>query len=98
MSQAEGYAAKIIADAEALLGKIQGDLERSADFYRQNGINPDKVAPALEQFLGPKEREELERLIRADQEDIQREVDEAAARHSFANAPSGGVKRPRSMV
>lgn len=99
MAQAEGYAAQIIADAEALLGKVQQDLDRAADFYRENGIDPAKVVPALEPYMGLKEVEELNRIMKEDQEAIQREVDEAAARLRFANAPTGGAaKRPRNMV
>lgn len=98
MSQPEGYAAKIIADAESLLAKVQSDLDASAEFYRSTGIKPEKVLTACEPYLGPKEKEELARVVKADQEAIQREVDEGMARASF-NAPSSGAPRkPRSMV
>jgi hypothetical protein len=100
MSQAEGYAAKIIQEAEALIGKVQKDLDGAGDFYREMGINPDKVAPALEQFMGPKQKEELAAILRADDEVVQREVDEAAARASFGSAPAGSsaAKKPRNMI
>jgi hypothetical protein len=99
MSQAEGYAAKIISEAEALIGKVQGDLDRAAEFYQSNGIDPEKVAPAMEQFMGAKERAELEQLAKADREAIDQEVAEGAARANFADASSGGgVKRPRNLV
>jgi hypothetical protein len=99
MSQAEGYAAKILSEAEALLGKVQGDLDRAAEFYRSNGIDPDKVAPALAQFIGPKEQAEVERLVQADRDAIDPEVGEAAARANFANVPAGSsIPRPRNLV
>ncbi|HZY20503.1 MAG TPA: hypothetical protein VFE82_18685 [Ramlibacter sp.] len=99
MAQAEGYAAKIISETEALLAKVQGDLQQRSQFFRDAGIDPAKIAPALEQYMGPKEKEELARLLRADQEAIQREVDEAAARARFAAPPAtGGARKPRSMV
>jgi|EndMetStandDraft_7_1072992.scaffolds.fasta_scaffold106475_2 hypothetical protein len=98
MSQPEGYAAKIIADAESLLAKVQSDLDESAEFYRSTGIKPEKVLSACEPYLGPKEKEELNRIVKADQEAIQREVDEAAARASFSAPATGGARKPRSMV
>ena len=99
MAQADGYAAKIISETEALLAKVQGDLQRSAEFYRANGIDPAKATTVLEKYMGPKEKEELAQLLRADQEAVQREVDEGAARARFAAAPaSGGARKPRPMV
>lgn len=95
----DSYAAKIIADAEALLGKVQRDLEEGAEFYRANNINPDKVLPALEGYLDGKTRQDLQAAIQEDQAAIQREVDEGMARLNFA-APSGAnaPKKPRTMV
>lgn len=101
MSQPEGYAAKIISEAQALIGKVQADLDKAADFYREAGINPDKVAPALEQFMGAKEKDEVARLVQADQEAVQREVDEGMAHLRFntpASNGTSGARKPRPMV
>lgn len=99
MSQTEeSYAAQILADAQNLIAKVQGDLDAAAEFYRSNDIDPAKVAPALEQFMGLKQQEELAAINRADQEAIETEVAEAAARASFAAAPAGGARKPRPMV
>lgn len=99
MTKHEGYAAKILNDADALLSKVQGDLDAAADFYRSNEINPDKVLSAVAPHLGAQEKQQLEKLMAEDQEAIQREVDEGRARLSFSSAPAaGGTKKPRSLV
>ena len=98
MSQ-DTNAAKIVAEAEALLKKVNGDLQQASEFYRAQGIDPAKVLPACEQHMGAREKEELARLLRADEEAVQREVDEGMARLRFSTPPaSGGARKPRPMV
>lgn len=101
MSQNESYASRIIADAEQLLAKVNGDLNQSEEFFRSLGVKQEKIAPALEQHMGPRQREELAQMVRQDQDSIQREVDEGSARLKFSTpspATSSGPKRPRPMV
>jgi F0F1-type ATP synthase membrane subunit b/b' len=99
MSDPQNYAAKIIADAESLLSKVNGELEEAREFFRSNDINPDKILSACEPLMGAKEKQDLARLIEQDKADIQREVDEATARNNFSKPmPSGGAKRPRNLV
>jgi hypothetical protein len=98
MSQ-PGYADKIIGEATALLSKVQGDLDQAADYYRTQGIDPIKVLPAIQPHMGDAQREELQKLLAADQDAIQREVDEGMARIKFSSpAQSGGARKPRPMV
>ena len=99
MSQ-DTNAAKIVAEAEALLKKVNGDLQQASEFYRAQGIDPAKVLPACEPHMGAREKEELARLLRADEEAVQREVDEGMARLRFTPSPasSGGARKPRPMV
>lgn len=98
MSQ-DTNAANIVAQAEQLVVEIQGQLDAAADFYREQGLNPDKVLSTLEAQLTAKDKEDLDRIIRQDMAEIESAVDDAKARASFAAAPaSGGVKKPRAMV
>ena len=98
MSQ-ESYAAKIISDAEALLAKVNGELKETDEFYRSMGIDPAKVLPACEPAMGPKERQELAKMMEEDQAAVQREVDEGAARARFStpSAPTA-ARKPRPMI
>jgi dsDNA-binding SOS-regulon protein len=97
MSQ-NGYADNIISEAQSLIEKVSGDLRQSADVYSSLGINPDKVLSACEPVMGDKQRDELAKLLAQDQEAIQREVDEGAARFRFATAPASTARKPRSMI
>jgi hypothetical protein len=97
----DSYASSINIEAEQLLAKVNADLQKSDEFFASLGVKPEKIAPALEQHMGPRQKEELAQMIRQDQEAIQREVDEGAARWKFSTpspATSGGPKRPRPMV
>lgn len=95
----DSNADQIIADAEALLAKVQRDLDEGAEFFRAHQIDPAKVLPALDVHMGAKEKQDLQKAIDADQADIQREVDEGLARLRFAAPATGGApKRPRTMV
>lgn len=104
MSDSESYANQTVAQADALLAKVQQDLDDAAEFYRSNNIDPDKVLSALEPFMGEAQKVELAKVIEEDQEAIQREVDEGMARLSFnkpsaGSKPSSGVKKARrSMI
>ena len=99
MPKAEGYAAKLISDANDLISKIQGDLDDAQDFYESIDVNPDKVPGVLQSMLGPKESAELAQLVADDQQAIAQEVAEEAARLSFAAAPVATVrKKPRFMI
>ena|SRR5436190_20485752 len=99
MSQ-PGYADQIISEANSLIAKVNGDLQESGSFYRSMGIDPDKVLPACESAMGPKQRDELAKLLAQDQEAVQREVDEGMARIKFSSPtpPAGGARKPRSMI
>lgn len=98
MPSQDSPAAKIIADAEALLTKVQRELDEGAEFFRANGINRDKVLPALDAHLDAKGREDLKKTLEADLLAVQRDVDEGMARLNFATAAVGAPKKPRAMV
>ena len=94
-------ASQIIRDANALIAKVQGDLDAAANFYRDNNINPDKILGACEPYVGLKEVAEIERLAKADQEAIEQEVQEGMARLSFATGTQrspADVRKSRNMI
>lgn len=92
-------AEQIHADAERALDEARRALERADDFYRDQGLNPEKVRAVTAARLGPQEREQAEALVRQDMEAIEAEVAQEMARQGFANAPvSGGLKKIRPMV
>ena len=62
MTQHTGHAADRLNQAQALMGKVQSDLDAAGDFYRSIGVNPDKIAAAIEPLVGAKQREELTAL------------------------------------
>ncbi len=95
MSQENERAERIMAESEALIAKVQRELDEAEAFYREQGIDLE----ALERSLGPKEKEEVARLLAEDKAAIERAVDEEKARLSF-NSPSQ-ASRPgkfRSMI
>ncbi|CAB3647940.1 hypothetical protein SB816_22200 [Achromobacter sp. SIMBA_011] len=92
-------AEQIHAEAERVLDDARRTLERADDFYRDQGLDPEKVRAVTAARLGPKEREQAETLVRQDLEAIEAEVAQEMARQRFASAPaSGGVKKIRPMV
>ena len=102
MPQPNSPVPAVVAEAEALIRKIRQDFDASAEFYRGNGIDPAKVLDACEPFMGERERQALQEAVARDQAEVQREVDEGAARLRFSaapkTAPGGAPKRPRNMI
>ncbi len=90
---------QIHAEAERVLDNARRSLERSDEFYREQGLDPEKVKAVTAAGLGPKEKAEAEELFRQDLEAVEAEVAQEMARQSFAAAaPSGGMKKMRPMV
>ncbi|SAI25234.1 Uncharacterised protein [Bordetella ansorpii] len=91
---------QIISEAEALVAEAQRSLDASNEFFRSQGLDPEKARAVLAGQVGPKEAAEAEAQFRKDLEDIDREVGEELARASFANAArsGGAARRPRPMV
>lgn len=102
MPQSNSSVPAIVAEAEALIQKVQHDFDAATEFYRGAGIDPAKVLGACEPFMGERERQELRQAIERDQAEVQREVDEGAARLRFSTAskaaPGGASRRPRNMI
>ncbi len=90
----------IMAEAQALIDRVHSDLESTADFYRSQGLDPDKVQPVLQQQLTPQGQEEARKAFANDMEAVEQEVREEVARASFAAPPpsAGAPRRRRPMV
>ncbi|MGE8689087.1 MAG: hypothetical protein ACN6PJ_18220 [Achromobacter sp.] len=90
---------QIHAAAERALDDARRALARADEFYRDQGLDPEKVRAVSAERLGPKEREEAESLFRQDLEAVENEVAQELARQRFAApATSGGIKKMRPMV
>ena len=99
MTQAEGYAAAIINQANSLITKVEGDLSAAAAFYKSIDVDPAKIAGALAPLMGQKQQDELAQIITVDRAEIDQEVAEAAARLRFdAPATATAPKTFRSMA
>ena len=99
MTQAEGYAADLINQANSLISKVQGDLSAAATFYKSINVDPAKIAGALAPLMGEKQQDELAQLVAADRAAIDQEVAEEAARLRFdAPATASVPKAFRSMA
>jgi hypothetical protein len=92
---------QIMREAEQIIAESKRSLEESEAFFRDQGLEPEKVYSALASRLDAKGKAEAKALFEKDMEDIERQVAEEAARASFANAPArgnGAIKNPRIMV
>ena len=99
MTQAEGYAADLINQANSLISKVQGDLSAAAAFYKSIDVDPAKIAGALAPLMGQKQQDELAQIVAADRAAIDQEVAEEAARLRFgAAATASAPKAFRSMA
>ena len=99
MTQAEGYAAAIINQANSLISKVESDLSAAAAFYKSIDVDPAKIAGALAPLMGQKQQDELAQIVAADRAAIDQEVAEQAARLRFdAPATASAPKAPRSLA
>lgn len=89
-----------IQEADALIAKVQRDLDEGAEFFRANNINRDKVMDACAPFISAKDKAEMERAAKEDFEAIEQEVREGMARISFAAGAgnAAGVRKTRAMI
>lgn len=92
-------AQQLIQEAGELVAAAQQALDASDEFYRSQGLDPEKVRAVLAENLDEKGAAQARAQFEQDMEAMEREVAEEAARASFA-APlrTGGAKKPRFMV
>ncbi len=90
----------LMAKAQALIDKVQRDLESSDQQIRSQGLDPQKVRSTLQEQLTPQAMAEAREAFEADMAAVDQEVGEERARASFATPvkSGGGPRRPRSMI
>lgn len=98
MPQADGQIAHILEQADALLKKVRADLESSLDFFRESGIDYQRLADHVAPHYGPEQQAEVARLVQADLQDARREGRDAATRAGVNVAGTRPPKRLRNMV
>ncbi len=98
MPQADGQVAQIIAQADALLRKVRADLDASLDFFRDSGIDHQRLSQHVAPYYGPEQQAQVSRLVQADIESARRESRDAATRAGIGQPGARPPKRPRNMV
>lgn len=95
MSYDEERVARILADADKMVGEIQGQLEAGEAVFRQYGVDRNALLGSVKS----EHKEEAARLLAEDKAAIDREVDEEKARLAFS-APSSGARpaKHRAMI
>lgn len=88
----------IVARAQALIDEVQGQLAAADEFYRSQGLDPEKVRAVLDAQLDLKGIEAAQKAFQDDMAAVDQEVKEEQARASFAAPAAGAVRRPRSMI
>ncbi|SEK10121.1 hypothetical protein SAMN05216567_111125 [Variovorax sp. OK605] len=90
---------EIIAKAQALIDQAQQSVASSEQFFRDQGLNPEKVRTVLEGQMTARHHEEANAAFKADMDAVEQETREEQARASFNAAPTGTApRRPRPMV
>ena len=88
----------IVARAQALIDEVQGQLAAADEFYRSQGLDPEKVRSVLQAQIDLKGIEAAQKAFQEDMAAVDQEAREEQARQSFAAPASGGARRPRSMI
>lgn len=90
----------LMAQAQALIDRVERDMEATAQFYRQEGLDADKVRETLEDFLTVQNRLQAQHAFQTDMEAVEQEVREEAARRSILQPTpaSAVVRRRRQMI
>jgi len=98
MPQADGQIAQIIAQADALLKKVQADLDASLDFFREAGIDYHRLSDHVASHYGAEQQAQVARLVEADVQTARREAQDAATRTGIGQSGTRPPKRRRNMV
>lgn len=98
MTQADGQVAQIIAQADALLKKVQADLDASLDFFKESGIDYQRLSEYVAPHYGPEQQAQVARLVQSDLQAARKEARDAATRAGIGQSATRPPKRPRNMV
>ncbi len=88
----------IMAQAQALIDRVQGDLAAGEALLRSQGLDPEKIRETMEDHLTIQGRLQAQDAFQTDMAAVEQEVREEAARHSFASPSASSVRRRRPMV
>lgn len=90
----------LIAEAQALIDRVQRDLESGEDFLRSQGLDPEELRKSMESQLSPQQRQEAQQAFQADLDAAEQEVQQAALHRAFATpaASNRRVRRPHPMI
>lgn len=88
----------IVARAQALIDEVQGQLAAADEFYRGQGLDPEKVHSVLHAQLDLKGIEAAQKAFQEDMAAVDQEAREEQARQFFAAPANSGVRRPRPMI
>ena len=88
----------IVARTQALIDTIQSQLAQVDEFYRGQGLDPQKVRVVLKAQSTPASQAQAREAFDADMQAVEQEVSEEQARLSFNTAGSSAAKRPRMMI
>lgn len=95
MSMDDDRVARIVAEAEQMINEIQRQIDAGEDFFREQGIDRQKMRDAV----SPKEKEEAGRLLADDLAAVEREVAEGKARLAFSTPQATkSPARHRTMI
>lgn len=88
----------MMAQAQALIERVQSDLAASEDLLRSQGLDPVKVRETMLDLLTIQGREQAQQAFQADMDAVEQEVREGAARQAFASPAPSSVRRRRPMI
>lgn len=90
---------QLVREANEITAAARQALDAADEFYRDQGLDPEKVRSVLAGQLDDKGQAEARTRFEQDMAEVEREAAEEAARSSFA-APqrSGAARKPRQMV
>ena len=84
------------AQMKEAIENAQRALERSKEFFEDNGLDGVKARAFLASNIDDKSRAEAQRAFEQDMQDVEQEAREQLARES--SPPASAPKRPRPMV
>ena len=84
-------ARKAIADAERA-------LERTQEYFRSRGIDPDSLIRQLEQVAGPDAKREIQAMVEVALQDVKREADEAIREARRGEMAKPARKKLRQLI
>lgn len=95
---AQDNSSDIVARAQALIEDVQRQLAQADEFYRSQGLDPQKVHIVLEAQSTPQSQAQAREAFDADMRAVEQEMQEEQARMAFSAGSSSAPKRPRLMI